>query len=225
MSAKHVELVGSVRLEQAREVAQPVDEELEVDLDPLAAVLPVCPGASVTDVVDLVLEPQPAKSEALAKLQEGRHGRGVGKCLTGCLLPQRKHGEGDLADGASLAAAVDLERPQVEQHPVVELALIDVLAYLRLVRSELLRRALGIQYEPVRHQVVRREVGLQEPPAALGKVGVAGEAQDLLQQVPQHLLGEHLLVLSVAFPAEVLAQVACTVQLAVAAAVGVEQAP
>lgn len=121
-----------------------------------------------------------------------------------------------------LAAPVDPDLAQVEQDAVVEVPLVDVGPDLLLVSCQLLRGALGVEHEPVGHQVVGREVGLQATAPELGEVGVVGKAEEILQEVGEQWLGEHLLVLSGALPAEVFAGASCAVQLSVTACGAVE---
>jgi hypothetical protein len=72
----------------------------------------------------------------------------------------------------SAAATVDPEFAQVEEDSEIKMALIDVRADLTLVRSEMLSRTLGVEYERVCDQVDRCEVGLEPASAKLWKVRV-----------------------------------------------------
>ena len=83
--------------------------------------------------------------------------------------------EGELRIVPVRAAAVDAQLPQVEQDAVVEMALVDVLADLTLMRIEILQRALGVEYEAVGYEVDRREVRLQPAASELREVAVGGK--------------------------------------------------
>ena len=68
-----------------------------------------------------------------------------------------------------LATPVDAHLAQVEEDPIVELALIDVSADLGLVRAKVLGRALRVEHVAVRDEVVRGEVRLEAAAPELGK--------------------------------------------------------
>jgi hypothetical protein len=120
---------------------------------------------------------------------------------------------------AALPTPVDAQLAQVEQHAVVELALVDVGADLALVTVELLSRALRVEHEAMGDEVVRREVGLQAAASELREVGVTGEAEHDLEQIGEDRLGQQLLVLARPGAPEVVAEVAGAVELGVPAAV------
>ena len=84
-------------------------------------------------------------------------------------LPQTPHVEGQARIVARGAAPVDPQLAQVEQHAVIEVALIDVGADLTLVLSEFLCRALGVQHEAVSHEIDRVKSGLRPLRPSWGK--------------------------------------------------------
>jgi hypothetical protein len=95
---------------------------------------------------------------------------------------------------ADAAPPVDPHLAEVEEDAVVERALGDVAADLRLVRSEILIGALGVEHERVGDEVDRGEVRLDPAPAELWEVPVRWEPEDALHDRGEDRLGEHLLV-------------------------------
>jgi hypothetical protein len=121
------------------------------------------------------------------------------------------------------AASIDPQLTEVEQHAVVEMALVDVSADLALVCPEILCRALRVEHEPVRHQVDGREVGLQSAAAELREVGVWGKPEDPLDQRREDGLSQQLLVLAGSRAVEVFPEVPRFVELSVAPGLLVEK--
>jgi len=85
------------------------------------------------------------------------------------------------------------------------------------VGRQLLRRVLRVEHETVSHEVLRSEVRLEPASPELREVGVVREAEKALEEVGEERLAEHLLVLSPAVAAQVLAEVSCAVELPVPA--------
>jgi len=121
------------------------------------------------------------------------------------------------------ATAVDPELTSVEQHAVVEVALVDVGTDLTLVSPEILGRALGVEHKAMRDEIDRREIRLQAAAAKLGKVGVARKPEHALDQRLQNRLGEELLILPRSRAVQILAEMPRPVELAVASSLLVEQ--
>ena len=205
-----------------RQRSQLADEELEVDLELLAGARSLPPGLGLRDPRDLLGEPHPAVAEQLAKAHEAVdlvevHGLAVGH------PPQALHVERQARIVARGAAPVDPQLAQVEQHAVIEVALIDVGADLTLVLSEFLCRALGVQHEAVSHEIDRCEVGFEAAAPELGEVGIGREFEHALDDGGEDRLGEHFLVLTGSWPREVVAQVPAAVEPAVPACLLVEE--
>lgn len=141
-------------------------------------------------------------------------------------LPQRQQREGECLDRALAAALVDAHLTQVEQHAIVEAALVDVAADLRLVDVEIaLDRALGIEHEAMGHQVNGREVRLAAQAAQLLEVAVRWEAEEPLQQLPEQRLSQRLLVFGRRSAAQIVGDIRGSVQCLVGAGTGIERRP
>ena len=142
------------------------------------------------DSIDLLAHPELAVCEALGELVQPGDRRNVRERLPPRDLPQREQRKRELRHVAGLSAAVDAHLAQVEEHPVLELALIDVAADLRLVRGEVLGRALGVEDEAVGDEIVRGEVRLEATATELREVRVGREAEHALHQLGEQRLGQ-----------------------------------
>lgn len=78
-------------------------------------------------------------------------------------------GEREAGIRASMAAPIYPELTQVKEHPVVELALIDVAADLALMGVQILRRTLGIENEPWATRSWGVKSGFSPPRPSCGK--------------------------------------------------------
>ena len=154
---ERVLLRGGVLGELARQVAQAVDEEVEIDLHALAARRSLEPRPRRADALDLLGERQPPMAEALPQAHQPLHLGGVDHRLAAGGLPEREQPDGQVGLVPPRSAA---DLPQVEEEAEVELPLVDVAADLALVYVEvLLRRALGVEHEGVCDEVERVKSG------------------------------------------------------------------
>jgi hypothetical protein len=121
-------------------------------------------------------------------------------------LPQPLNVERESRVVPAHPASIHPQLAQVEQHPVVEMPLVDVGTDLAFVDVEILRRALRVEHEAVRDEVDRREVRLQAAAPALREVGVRRKTEHAFDDGRQDGLGQHLLVLPRAGPREIFAE-------------------
>jgi hypothetical protein len=85
--------------------------------------------------------------------------------------------------------------------------------------------ALGVEHEPVGHEVDGREVRLAAQAAELLEVAVRWEPEEPLQQLAQQRLGQRLLVLGRRSAAQVVGDVCGSVEGPAGTGTGVERRP
>jgi hypothetical protein len=186
---------GGIVGELAREATKTVDEVVDVDPQRVAGRRHLPPRRRLSHPAHLGFLIERAVAEDLEEALEaldlaGRQRFAAGK------LPQGQEREGEVPDRPPHAALVDAHLAQVEQHALVEAALVHVAADLRLVGVEIaLGAALGIEHEPMGHQIDRREVRLAAQAAELLEIAIGREAEEPLQQLTEQRLGQRLLVL------------------------------
>lgn len=181
--------------QQPRKLAQLADEKLGIDLKVLARVRALAPRLSVSDPVDLLPQSHRPVAEQPTEPREPPGLVDIER-LAACDLPQAHDVERQRRIVAGSATTVNPQLTEVEQHAEVEMALIDVGPDLTLVRREILRRALRVEHERVRHKIDRREVRLEATAATLREIGVGGKPEHPLDQLRQDRLGQLLLVLT-----------------------------
>jgi hypothetical protein len=160
---------------ESRQRTQLADEELEIDLQVVTDSRAVSPRLGLRNSLDLFLHPHRAVAEKAAEADEAVDLVDVERFPVGD-LPKSSDIEREPGIVPVHPASVHPQLTQVEQHAVVEMALVDVGADLPLVVVQILQRALRVEHEAVSNEVDRREIRLQAAAAELREVRVRRKA-------------------------------------------------